>query len=263
MLWPESYVEGRAAFLTECAAHSIPVETFPHPLLGPTNECLSTDVATVGDPAAKSVLMVCTGTHGVEGFTGSACLLHWLRHGEDDGDGPGSLPHGVKVVLVHAINPHGYAWVRRVNENNVDLNRNFVDHTAPRDSNQLYNQAHPFVRPITENSAGWAAADAALQQVAVKNNASDAMRTVLGGQYDHPDGIFFGGKSPAWSNELIRRIVRQHCEDAARVLFLDLHTGLGPFGHAELMCNGRGPHWAAQLRQIFGKKRFNCNIRFL
>jgi hypothetical protein len=54
------------------------------------------------------------------------------------------------------------------------------------------------------------------------------MRTVLGGQYDQPDGIFYGGTGPAWSNELIRRIIRENCGGAERVLFLDLHTGLGP-----------------------------------
>ena len=31
------------------------------------------------------------------------------------------------LVLLHALNPFGVAWVRRANEENVDLNRNFLD----------------------------------------------------------------------------------------------------------------------------------------
>ena len=30
------------------------------------------------------------------------------------------------IVLVHVLNPYGMAWLRRFNEHNVDLNRNFL-----------------------------------------------------------------------------------------------------------------------------------------
>eukprot|EP01046_Picozoa_sp_COSAG06_P000408 COSAG06_NODE_11_length_35482_cov_68.929888_21_plen_125_part_00 len=91
------------------------MQSFDHPLLGPGGSALATDVATVGDPDAKAVLMVCTATHGVEGFTGSACLVDWLRmlRSGEESIWPAA---GVRIVLVHAINPHGYAWIRRVNE---------------------------------------------------------------------------------------------------------------------------------------------------
>ena len=32
----------------------------------------------------------------------------------------------LRCVLLHALNPFGFAWRRRVNEDNVDLNRNFL-----------------------------------------------------------------------------------------------------------------------------------------
>ena len=250
-LWPETYAEGRRCFLEACSAAGAAVVTHPHPLLGPDGAELATDVALVGDVAARRVLLVCTATHGVEGFTGSACLLQWLRA---HADSSGLLPPDTRAVLVHAINPHGYAWVRRVNEDNIDLNRNFIDHDAPRAPNAMYTAAHPFVRPATDSPPDWSAADAGLAAVAEANGVSDAMRTVLGGQYERADGIFYGGTRPAWSNEMIRRIVREHVGDTAeRLIFLDLHTGLGPFGHAELMCNGHSAGWAARLREIFGE----------
>lgn len=212
-LWPETYAEGRRCFLEACSAAGAAVVTHPHPLLGPDGAELATEVALVGGEAARRVLLVCTATHGVEGFTGSACLLQWLRaHADSSG---GLLPPSTRAVLVHAINPHGYAWVRRVNEDNIDLNRNFIDHDAPRAPNALYTAAHPFVRPTADSPPDWSAADAGLAAVAEANGVSDAMRTVLGGQYEHADGIFYGGTRPAWSNEMIRRIVREHVGDTA------------------------------------------------
>jgi hypothetical protein len=183
-LWPETYAEGRAAFLRAVAAAgpSATLCTYPHPLHGPGGEELATDVALVGDPAARGVLLVCTATHGVEGFCGTACLLQWLERAR-------ALPLGVRAVLVHAINPHGYAWVRRVNEGNIDLNRNFVDHARPP-ANAVYAQAHPFVRPAADTPEGWAAADAALAEVAAANDLPDAMQTVLGGQCPGPARAF-------------------------------------------------------------------------
>ena len=53
----------------------------------------------------------------------------------------------LSIVLLHASNPYGFAWGRRVNEDNVDLNRNFVDFDAPLPENPGYNEIrHGIVR---------------------------------------------------------------------------------------------------------------------
>ena len=54
---------------------------------------LALDVATLGEPDAPAVLLIVSGTHGVEGFTGSALQYHWL-----DSLGPGGIPEGLRVV---------------------------------------------------------------------------------------------------------------------------------------------------------------------
>ena len=41
-------------------------------------------------------------------------------------DAPPAPGPGDALVLVHVLNPYGMAWLRRTNENNVDLNRNFL-----------------------------------------------------------------------------------------------------------------------------------------
>ncbi len=69
-----------------------------------------------------SALVVSSGVHGVEGFFGSAVQLAFLEKLPPDW----RPPEGAAVVLIHALNPFGFAWQRRFNEENVDLNRNFL-----------------------------------------------------------------------------------------------------------------------------------------
>jgi hypothetical protein len=83
---------------------------------------LRTDVARIGPDAAARVLVLISGTHGVEGFCGSACRTAAVSLSLFD-----DLPSQTAVILIHAINPFGFAFLRRVTEANVDLNRNCVD----------------------------------------------------------------------------------------------------------------------------------------
>ena len=67
-----------------------------------------------------------SGTHGVEGYCGSGIQIGFLKEGLF-----AELPDDMSVVLLHAMNPYGFSNDRRVNEDNVDLNRNFLDFAAP------------------------------------------------------------------------------------------------------------------------------------
>ena len=68
---------------------------------------------------------------------------------------------GVDVLMLHAINPHGFSHLRRGNEDNVDLNRNFIDWTAPPPGNAAYADLHPaLVVPALEGPERNAADDA-------------------------------------------------------------------------------------------------------
>ena len=52
--------------------------------------------------------------------------------------GARALPADTGALLVHAINPYGFAWTRRVNEDNADLNRNFRDFAMPAPVSPAY-----------------------------------------------------------------------------------------------------------------------------
>jgi len=103
-----TYDECRARFRRAAEAAGARFEAHAIEARGPEGQTLSLDVARVGrDPAAR-VLVVLSGTHGVEGFAGSAIQEALVR----DFAAARPLPDDSALVLVHAVNPYGVAWWR-------------------------------------------------------------------------------------------------------------------------------------------------------
>src|SRR5258708_8764703 len=153
----ESYLEAREKFLRALhGAGGSTLASYENPAKGPSGEALWTDVGCVGPADADKLLVLISGTHGAEGFCGSGCHTGWLGAGHAGR----SLPPRMAVIFVHAINPHGFAWVRRVNEDNVDLNRNFIDHAKPRPVNADYAALKDWVNPLEWSPKVLASADA-------------------------------------------------------------------------------------------------------
>jgi hypothetical protein len=178
------------------------------------------------------MLVLIAGTHGVEGHCGSGAEIAWMRSG-----GPAKLPENTGALLIHALNPYGFAWTRRVTEDNVDLNRNFVDHDKGYPKNEGYLEIADS-RPAGRVERGERRRDRArVRRLRRRSTAPSACRArSAAASTAHPDGIFFGGNTPSWSNRTIRAIAREELSQARRVGIVDFHTGLGPFGHGELIC---------------------------
>ncbi len=238
----ESYVDARRAFLEACAAAGAEVRSHRHPLAGPGGEALHLDVARAGDPAARGCLVLGSGTHGVEGFCGSAIQVDQLRSGLAS-----RLPAGVALLLVHAINPWGFAWIRRVNEDNVDLNRNFVDHAAPYPENPGYDVLYDALNPSDVDDDQVAASLRAIAAFQQERGSTELYTAVSGGQYIHPEGLQYGGREPVWSNRTLRRVWDEHLRDPELVVNVDLHSGLGPPGVGLLMQTARETDRDARL----------------
>lgn len=237
-----TYVDARERFLATAASVGARVDSFPHPLAGLSGEALFVDVAEVGAADASSAVMVVSGTHGVEGYLGSALQSHHLETLEPvDGDGP-------VLIFVHALNPHGFSWVRRVNEDNVDLNRNFVDWAKPSPANPGYAALAETLVPESWTEEEQERTAALLMGQLDELGFEKMQQIVSGGQFDHPTGVFYGGTGPTWSNEWLSAFVRRRFEDLQRVAILDLHTGLGPWGHGELI-SSEPPDSDAYARQ--------------
>jgi hypothetical protein len=228
--FPGEYRQGRAAFLAANAAAGARLEAIQHPLRGPHGEQLFTDVAWIGPRDAQAALVTIAATHGVEGYCGTGCQVAWLEEGLHK-----ELPPGVALLAIHAINPHGYAWTRRVTEDNVDLNRNFIDHTRPLPANPGYEALAETVTPREWTEASIAASTRALDAYKEKHGDLAYRVAIFGGQFCDPHGIFFGGHAPTWSNRTLVDIFRRYLSKVPRVAVVDYHTGLGPYGHGELI----------------------------
>ncbi len=224
------YRQLRERFLAAATAAGARLTEHAHPLKGPFGEALFTDVAWLGEPDARRVLVALSGTHGVEGYYGSDCQTRWLENLKDR-----ALPEGVAVLMIHLINPWGTAWMRRVNEDNLDQNRNYLDFTKPLPRNDAYRDIHGIYACEQLRGPLRDQADALFEAQIAEHGWSGLMSVVEAGQYEFADGLFYGGTGPSWSNRTLRNIVQTHLSGADVAACFDLHTGAGDYGHPMLM----------------------------
>ncbi len=225
------YEEARQRFLDRAGAAGAALDARAHPSTGPKGEALATDLAWLGPPDAKRVLVTISATQGVEGFCGAGAQVGWLESGLYR-----EQPAGTAHLMIHAINPHGFAWLRRVTEDNVDLNRNFVDHDATYPENPGYEALAGTLCPHEWDEGVIAETQATLDAYGETHGRTALQTAISGGQYRHPDGIFFGGHRPTWSRLVTEEIFDIRLAHAQRVAVVDFHTGLGPYGHGERIC---------------------------
>lgn len=229
-----SYLEARQKFLDAAADAGVHVEAKAHPLPGLQGEPLAMDVARDGHPSAPHLLILSSACHGVEGYCGSGVQVaalrdaEWRKHAADA---------GVAVLYVHALNPYGFSHMRRTTHENIDLNRNFHDFDKPLPQNAGYRELHELVvpqewPPTPENTQ-------AIGKYIAQRGEKAYQAVISGGQYDFPDGVFYGGRAPSWSNLALREVLRTHGRRAARIGWIDVHTGLGPSGVGERIYAGR------------------------
>lgn len=199
---------------------------------GPTGAELTIDVGIRRSAEPKRTVVISSGLHGVEGFFGSAVQMsllddqQWLCNSNE-----------TTVVMIHALNPFGFAWKRRWNEDNVDLNRSFFSLSNDRPEtlpsfhkiDAVLNPQKPAGRldlfPIT---ATWFIA---------RHGFAELKRTLPVGQYDNPLGIFYGGRKPSATQKILEQNLARWIGSTSDVLHLDFHTGLGRSGDYTLLLN--------------------------
>jgi len=244
-----SYAEARARFIGAARSRSLPVETHLLPdHAGFDGEPLAIDVALLGPTGARTALVLTSGIHGIEGYCGSGAQTALI---DDAAFVRAANAAGVAVVFAHAINPHGFSHGRRVNEDNVDLNRNFHDFAVPPPVNAAYADVHDLLLPPTWPPSAENEAKAAAYVATHGTRAYQA--AVTGGQYAFPDGLFYGGARPTWSNRTVRAVLRRHAAGRRRLGWIDIHTGLGPRGRGEKIFAGPNrPENLARTRTWWG-----------
>ncbi|HEV2363997.1 MAG TPA: M14 family metallopeptidase [Caulobacteraceae bacterium] len=244
-----SYREAHIKFEAAAREAGAALDDHPHSEKGPDGERLATTSAWLGPPQAMKVLVMISGTHGAEGFCGAGAQVDFLRRGEHQ-----RLPKDAAILMIHAINPFGFAWLRRVTEDNVDLNRNWIDFDQPLPANPGYDALAEVICPPSWSPAAQEESAAALQLYARQNGAMALQQAVSGGQYDHPDGVFYGGAAPTWSRLTQTRIMQDRLENAAHVAIIDYHTGLGPWGYGErILTDAPGSDAHARAKAWWGE----------
>ncbi|MER8785500.1 M14 family metallopeptidase [Mesorhizobium sp. M1006] len=199
---------------------------------GPSGESLNTDASYFGPADAKKLLILVSGTHGPEGYIGSAAQLLFLQAKFLE-----RLPSSTAVLFVHALNCYGFAWDRRVTAEGVDLNRNFVDFSKPLPSNPGYEELAEYFVPADISEEGLKRAEAAFAAYQARHGELKLREARGSGQYTHPGGLFYGGTEPTEARRTLEEITKEF-NVAARdeVIIIDYHTGLGPYGYGELQC---------------------------
>lgn len=214
-----------------------------HPL-----DDLSIDIAYIGPKNASHILCISSGTHGVEGFLGAALQHTVLDQIKNEGQHHITQQKNQALLCIHALNPYGFNYLRRVNEQNIDLNRNFLLES------QKYQGAHPFyqkldhfLNPSTPPQSSWKFYIKALSTIA-HYGLTPITQAIAQGQYQYPQGLFFGGYTMSRSALIIQKNLTVWLQNARHVIHIDIHTGLGKSG--EYMLAGAWDYSIEALEKV-------------
>ena len=246
------YAEARDRFRKAVHLAGGQLESYSIDARGPHDEELTLDVAICGATHPKQAVVVSSGIHGTEGFSGSAIQLGLLEQLWPQL----TLPEGTAIILLHAVNPYGFAHYRRCNEDNIDLNRNFLLPAQSYEGNaQTYAALDAFLNPRCPPSRFEPFMLKALGAI-LRYGMTTLVSTLPIGQYHFPKGLFFGGEGPSQIQKILSEQFSNWLRNTVKVIHLDLHTGLGKWGDYTLLLdaslNESEQSW---LRQGLGADR--------
>jgi hypothetical protein len=228
----ENYWEARTRFLEACktwgaTTNSHRQENTPEHM--PVD--LTVDTARVGPTNATRTLLLISATHGVEGFCGSACQLAFAMS-----ESCNRIRADTSVFFIHALNPFGFAALRRVDAENIDLNRNFVeDFRTLADYNPEYAILNSALNPTQWREVGPQDGDQEIYDFIKSRGTQKFQEVVSVGQYRYPKGLFFGGSRKAWSRLILEHIAKTEFKQTRSLCIVDYHSGLGAHGVGELI----------------------------
>ncbi|CAG1009038.1 hypothetical protein ANAEL_03751 [Anaerolineales bacterium] len=174
----------------------------------------------------QKLLILTTGLHGIEGYVAAAVLQLFIEEFL-----PRLDPETTGLLLVHPINPYGMKHHTRVNQNSVDLNRNFEDNlSALKALNPHYESLAPLLNPARPLKSPLYEKLAFLWNVvkALPKGASHIREAALMGQYRVHNGMYFGGFKAQEETKFVQQVVFDAIKDYAEIVLVDIHTGYGP-----------------------------------
>ena len=181
------------------------------------------------DKENKNLVVLTTGVHGMEGYIGSVMLDVFFEeiYPDIDTDNTG-------ILIVANVNPYGMKYMRRYNENNVDLNRNFILDWDNFDmaSNKDYPEVKEFLQPEGKiSNALWHEAGfyLSLAKEVITKGADKVSDALLTGQYEYADGVYYGGNGDEISTQYLKGVFNDCLDgDYENIVHIDIHSGYGP-----------------------------------
>lgn len=233
----QDYAAARSCFLEAAVAAGAEPQSVAHPLTS-TAIPLATDAVRFGADGATKLIVLTSGVHGPELMCGSGCQVGLMRSGL-----LADLPANTAVLLVHGVNPWGAQHLRRNNEDNVDLCRNFplFDQAMPVNTDyESLHQALNSVEGVTE-----------LYRLKDEMGPQRFLGALMGGQFQHAEGFGYGGNAPVWSHRVLLDLLAANTTGVQRAIIVDYHSGVGPYGYGTAVCLHRDAA-LARAQRIFG-----------
>ena len=206
-----------------------------------------------GEQEKKNLIVLTTGVHGMEGYIGSVMLDVFFQEVY-----PSVNTEDTGVLVVANVNPYGMRYYRRYNENNVDLNRNFILDWDSFDmsSNKEYPKVDTFLGPTGKiGNALWHEAGfyLSLGKTAITDGAGTISDALLTGQYEYPQGVYYGGDGDQVSTRYLKDVFDQ-CLDSGyeNIIHIDIHSGYGPRYNMVIFNSVFETMTEAESRQVFG-----------
>lgn len=200
-----------------------------------------------------NLIVLTTGVHGMEGYIGTTMLDVFFKEVYPTLD-----TRDTGVLIVANVNPYGMKYFRRYNENNVDLNRNFILDwdSFDRSSNKEYPEVDTFLGPTGKIRNGFwheVAFYLSLGKTAITDGAGTISDALLTGQYEYPKGVYYGGNGDEASTVYLKDVFSR-CLDSQyeNIVHIDLHSGYGPRYNMVIFNSVYETMNEAQSREAFG-----------
>ena len=233
-------------------AESLGAETYTHAI----DESDDLYVDTFYLPAQQeqtNLVILTTGVHGMEGYIGSVMLDVFFGevYPQLNADNTG-------ILVVANVNPYGMKYFRRYNENNVDLNRNFILDWENFDlsTNKDYPKVDTFLGPTGKiGNAFWHEAGfyLSLGKTAITEGADTVSDALLGGQYEYPQGVYYGGNGDEASTVYLKEVFAKSLESGyENIVHIDIHSGYGPRYNMVIFNSGYETMSEAESQEAFG-----------
>lgn len=101
---PANLSFARNQFLAACSLAGAATTAYRSVKSGPSDQASWIDIARLGSPDARAVLLLCSGLNGDDGHIGSAILTEWLTQGMQR-----QIPRDVGLIMLHSTLPPGFS----------------------------------------------------------------------------------------------------------------------------------------------------------